>query len=380
MAWLPAPVIATANPAPLAVWHARCCFAEPLGAGLLLKLAQVGLREVRQHLTSLGLSLSLDAEAASLSLRIQGPASLIPRAVSLLMPALLQSAAVHGASVFATARCEAITMPIRQLLARSAELIQWQPVDFPCVDTVTLRQRYRQVRIEALGVGLERCGQQQIEALFSSLSLLLPSTDRAALTPGVQWRTLALGGESALLLFCPQADDSVASEACWRLLAHLHQGAFYQRLRSELQLGYALFCSFRQIQGRWGVLFAVQSPCCNSRAIIEHVQAFLLDRSRWLLELDQVALTCAANVLCKQWQEQARSSEGLAEQAWHEHLAGFSGEHGQALQQALQHVSLAALRQAQQALNQAAGGWYVLSNEVAPAEPSALLALHRSVV
>jgi coenzyme PQQ biosynthesis probable peptidase PqqF len=366
MAWLPAPMVVIANPAPMAVWQARCCFAESLGASLLLSLAEMRLRAVRQHLLQLGLSLSLDAETSSLSLRLQGPASWVPRAVALLMPALLQPTAAHWASVVAGAASEPQTMPIRQLLAGCAELIQGQPIDLPSLDTVMLQQRYRKVRIEALGVGLDRRGQQQIEALFSTLSPLLPSTCAVTAGAGLHWRTLAAEGESALLLFCPQTDDSAATEACWRLLAHLHQGAFYQRLRSELQLGYAVFCSYRQIQGRRGVLFGVQSPSCNAEVILEHIQVFLQNRSAWLLELDHAALDRAIEALRSQWQVQALSSEGVAEQAWSAHLAGLSGAHGHAVQQALQQVSLGTLQQAQQALKQAAGGWYVLSNEAAP--------------
>lgn len=366
MAWLPAPTVVTANPAPLAVWQARCSFAEPLGASLLLSLAEMGLRATRQYLSQLGISLSLDAEAASLSLRLQGPISLLPRAVALLLPALLQPAAAHWSSVAAGVTTERQSMPIRQLLAGCTDLIRWQPDDTTSLTTATLQQRHRQVHIEAQGVGLDEREQQQIEALFSAPSPLTPSNRAAVVTAGLHWRTLAAEGESALLLFCPHADDSAATEACWRVLAHLHQGAFYQRLRSELQLGYAVFCSYRQIQGRRGLLFGVQSPGCNAEAIIEHIQAFLQDRSAWLLELEQAVLARAVEALRSQWQVQARSCDGVAEQVWLAHLAGLSGEHGHAVQQALQQVSLETLQQSQQALNQAAGGWYVLSNEAAP--------------
>jgi len=360
--WLAAPVHYAVPAAAVAVWQARCCFVEPLGANILLNLAHTGLRAVRQHLQHVGISLSLEAETASLSVRLQGSARLIPGAVGLLMPALLQP---HPAQWSALAVAEPPSMPIRQLLAASAELLQGQAIDLADEAVVALQRRYRQVRIEALGVGLDRPGQALIESLFGT-SAPWPSASVAPLQPGLHWRTRAAHGDSALLLFCPQVDDSPATEACWRLLAHLLQGAFYQRLRSELQLGYAVFCSYRQIQGRRGVLFGVQSPGCKAAEILQHIQVFLQARCTWLAGVDQAALIAALTALRGQWQAQARSCDGLAEQAWLAHLAGLSAAHGEAVQQALQQLSLEAVQQALQALLEASAGWYVLSNEAAP--------------
>lgn len=90
--------------------------------------------------------------------------------------------------------------------------------------------------------------------------------------PGRHRRELAMDGESALLLFCPLPTQEVPMEAAWRLLARLHEPAFQRRLRDELQLGYALFCGFREVGARRGLLFAAQSPrACPER---------LLERSR----------------------------------------------------------------------------------------------------
>ncbi|NIU63545.1 MAG: hypothetical protein GWN66_23725, partial [Pseudomonas stutzeri] len=47
------------------------------------------------------------------------------------------------------------------------------------------------------------------------------------------------GTETALVLFCPLPARTPAVEAAWRQLARLMEGAFFRRLRSELQLGYA---------------------------------------------------------------------------------------------------------------------------------------------
>ncbi|WP_371922949.1 hypothetical protein [Pseudomonas sp. 2FG] len=75
--------------------------------------------------------------------------------------------------------------------------------------------------------------------------------------------------------FCPLPDQRAASEVVWRLVALLLESAFFQRLRSELQLGYAVFCGFRQVGTRQGLLFAVQSPTVDAAEILRHIEAFL---------------------------------------------------------------------------------------------------------
>ncbi len=361
MAWLPAPKILGSGP--LAVWQARLCFAEPLGSAFLLNLAEISTRALRQHLTDVGISLVLEAEPSSLSLRLKGQASLVPRALALLMPALLQPEAACFFAAVTRGAADRQSMPIRQLLAASAELLNESSADAQSIDSRVLQLRHRQVRIDALGVGLDQGAQRQITAMFTQVVPLQPSARTATVTAGQHWRRLDAEGESALLLFCPQPDQAAATEACWRLLGQLHQGAFYQRLRSELQLGYAVFCRYEQIQGRRGLLFGVQSPCCSAEIILEHIQAFLQARGDYMVGLDAAGLACAVEALRCQWQVQACSPDGLAELAWQAHLAGLTSEHSQSVQQALQKVSLDALQQAQQALNQADGGWYVLSND-----------------
>ncbi|WP_341352562.1 insulinase family protein, partial [Pseudomonas viridiflava] len=68
--------------------------------------------------------------------------------------------------------------------------------------------------------------------------------------PDKRWQTQASpSSESAVVLFCPAPSASAENEAAWRMLAHLLQVPFYQRLRVELQLGYAVFSGIRQIDG-----------------------------------------------------------------------------------------------------------------------------------
>lgn len=84
---------------------------------------------------------------------------------------------------------------------------------------------------------------------------------------GCVWNRLETqGDEHAVLLFCPTPTQDLSDEAAWRLLAQLCQTPFYQRLRVELQLGYAVFSGLKQINGQTGLLFGAQSPAPRQRS------------------------------------------------------------------------------------------------------------------
>ncbi|MDD1962850.1 pyrroloquinoline quinone biosynthesis protein PqqF, partial [Pseudomonas sp. 39004] len=125
------------------------------------------------------------------------------------------------------------------------------------------------------------------------------------------WVDAALAGsENALLLFCPVAANQQASG---RLLAQLLQGPVYQRLRVELQLGYAVFSAFRQIEGCNGLLFGVQSPHASHTEILAHLHALLSQG---------VTLDCTARqALAEQFVEPAMANAEVAEWAWQAHMA-----------------------------------------------------------
>lgn len=117
------------------------------------------------------------------------------------------------------------------------------------------------------------------------------------------------GDEHALLLFVPVTD-----EASGRLLAQLIQGPFYQRLRSELQLGYAVFSTFRQIHGHSGLMFGVQSPSASHGEILGHLREFFA-RPVPLIEATR-------DTLAARFHEPVMPNADLTEWLWQAHLAG----------------------------------------------------------
>lgn len=161
----------------------------------------------------------------------------------------------------------------------------------------------------ALSTGFDAAGQNALNCLLTRI-ISPPSMPPAPLRKTAQWLSCVdAGDEQALLLFSP-VDD----EASGRLLAQLIQGPFYQRLRSELQLGYAVFTAFRQVQGHNGLMFGVQSPGASHAEILGHLKDFFA-RPAPLIDVTR-------EVLAGQFHEPTMANAELAEWLWQAHLAG----------------------------------------------------------
>ncbi|HEJ4445820.1 TPA: pyrroloquinoline quinone biosynthesis protein PqqF, partial [Pseudomonas aeruginosa] len=179
--------------------------------------------------------------------------------------------------------------------------------------------------------------------------------------PGRHRRELAVDGESALLLFCPLPSPEVPMEAAWRLLARLHEPAFQRRLRDELQLGYALFCGFREVGARRGLLFAAQSPRACPERLLEHMETFLQRSAEALAQLPARRLAGLREALADDLRRAPGSFAERARRAWAEHLGGGAGR-SRLLAEAALGLSGDDLLAAQARLLEARGGWWVLSS------------------
>jgi coenzyme PQQ biosynthesis probable peptidase PqqF len=174
--------------------------------------------------------------------------------------------------------------------------------------------------------------------------------------------------EHALVLFCPTPGSGVADEALWRLLAQLCQTPFYQRLRVEMQLGYAVFSSFRQVAGRAGLVFGVQSPGTPIPELLAHVEGFLGELPKLIASHGASGLQSQAQTLAARLSVEEMETGALADTLWQAHLGGHSGGYLNQLQQALNGLQPAQLLEAVGHLNEARGGWLCLANSPAPAE------------
>lgn len=83
------------------------------------------------------------------------------------------------------------------------------------------------------------------------------------------------GAEQAVLLRLLAPPGRPALEAAWRVLAVLQQGAFYQSLRVEQGLGYALFSRFHAGEDGAELQFGVQSPHADGQRLQQAIRTFV---------------------------------------------------------------------------------------------------------
>jgi coenzyme PQQ biosynthesis probable peptidase PqqF len=258
-------------------------------------------------------------------------------------------------------------MPIRQLLKALPDHCLERTAD-----SDDLMQLWSSARWDGLATGLSA----QTQAAMGFALSRVPGTADNQLTPPFPinaqrlWSTVDTGSsEHALLLFCPTATADIADEAAWRLLAHFCQTPFYQRLRVELQLGYAVFSALRQIHGQTGLLFGVQSPSVAPLDLLEHIEHFLSGLAVMIDAINDQTFINQRQALADQFDSAALPNAQAAELLWQGKLAGHSSEYLTQLPQAILMIDRETLLAAAQRLNQAEGGWRCLASGPCPASP-----------
>ncbi|MFV0455016.1 MAG: pyrroloquinoline quinone biosynthesis protein PqqF [Pseudomonas sp.] len=197
----------------------------------------------------------------------------------------------------------------------------------------------------------------------------LPGDTNDTIRPfaGQRWHDAGLrASDIAVLLFCSLPDANPETEAGWRLLARLMEGNFFRRLRGELQLGYAVFCGFRQVAGQGGVLFAVQSPKASAEEILAHVEAFLADFTHQLADFPAERMAQAVQASSALLLD--NEPEIAMERTWQNHLAGQPADHSERVAAVLHKLQLSDLLGQLQALRETEGGRLVLANAPPPSE------------
>ncbi|MGY2291833.1 pyrroloquinoline quinone biosynthesis protein PqqF [Pseudomonas sp. SDO528_S397] len=214
---------------------------------------------------------------------------------------------------------------------------------------------------QGLGVGLPAACEAAIKSAAGRLPGHAQTGSHAPLHARDQrvYHTLNTGSaEAAVLLFYPVPTAALADEACWRLLAHLAQPPFYQRLRVELQLGYAVFSGIRQFNGHTGLLFGVQSPSASVENIVEQVHAFL-QQLPGLIDTVKDAATALAQQFCATTLPTAEAAELL----WQASLAGHPSDYLAQLQALIGSRTRQDLLDAAQQLNAGTAGGFYLTNK-----------------
>jgi coenzyme PQQ biosynthesis probable peptidase PqqF len=262
---------------------------------------------------------------------------------------------------------EPAAIPIRQLLK---SLPDHYLNNQNAMQTIGLERVWSTARWTGFAAGLEGWAQNEV---CNAARLVLGAAEhphgRAPRVTGTRWvNEPSDSSESALLIFYPTPSPSLDDEATWRLFAQLTQAPFYQRLRVELQLGYAVFSGFRQIAGHGGLLFGVQSPSASIGQIVAHIETFIERLPRLIAEADVPAqLKTLRAQLDLADMEHAKAAELL----WQAHLAGHGQGYLEGLQHSLKHLDRHALLTAADRLAQSDRALLGLSNRSGPPQPAA---------
>lgn len=323
---------------------------------------QRSLREVSGDARQAGVELSFSATGNQWLLRLNGLQDTLPVVLEHALNSLTQVGVDCAKGEPKTA-----LIPIRQLLKVLPEL--YLPAVGESDDAAHL---WATSRWDGLALGLNPQTQSAMGLALSRIPGIpdnqIPSP--SAIHNGYRWSQIdSASSEHALLLFCPTASREIDDEAAWRLLAHLCQTPFYQRLRVELQLGYAVFSGLRQLHGQTGLLFGVQSPSATAAQLLEHIQQFLEGLPALVERLDDAGLARQRQTLADQFDDSVLSGKDAAEILWQARLAGHSSDYRVQLRSAIARLDRPALLTAAQRLIRAEGGWHGLANGPAPGAP-----------
>ena len=329
-------------------------------ADTLLPALENSLQSLRLDARHAGVELSLNAVGNDWLLKLQGFHEPMPA----ILEHALRALSVPAVEQPANASSSATLMPIRQLLKRLPELRH--SASEPVIND--LQHCWDGARWDGLAVGLPAATQ----ALITPVLNKVPGTADAQLAqlpePASErrWHTEPCdSSEHALILFCPTPEATLADEATWRLLAQVAQTPFYQRLRVDLQLGYAVFSGLRQINGQTGLLFGVQSPHATTAQIYEHIASFLEDLPNLVCALDETSFTQTRAALAQQFSNEALGVSQASELLWQAKLAGHPSDYLTALYAALMALDQGTTLKAAEQISSPASHWLCLATSPA---------------
>ena len=231
---------------------------------------------------------------------LSGPAALLPRVLARLLETLRDGDPAAWRAALQRRRAATAQLLLRQLLAHPAA--GWRvPLGVPADE----------VRLDELSDAELR---ERLQAFFATAKLhgrrfgAVPAASVAALrgwgqpaagappSAAAPWRggeheqrlpvmAESGGGEQAVLLRLLAPPGRPELETAWRVLAILQQGAFYQSLRVEQGLGYALFSRFHAGEDGAELQFGVQSPHADGQRLQQAVRTFVAQQSAALTGL-----------------------------------------------------------------------------------------------
>lgn len=323
----------------------------------LARVLEESLKPLTAQASQAGVALAFSVYGTFWQLKVSGWAESLPAVLEQAL-LLLGKPDAQALARYAAPANEPAVIPIRQLLKTLPDHYLNNPVT-PQTDNL------HRVWAEASWTGYATGFTPSARNVLSHATRLIPGLpEHSALTPpratGRRWAIEpSESSETALLIFYPTPSHSLDDEAAGRLFAQLLQAPFYQRLRVELQLGYAVFSGFRQIAGQGGLLFGVQSPSASAEQLVAHIETFI---ERLPTLINAADLPAQIKILQDQLETADMEHPQAAELLWQAHLAGHGSDYSARLQHSLAHLQQAALLETAHRLAQPDSPRLCLSN------------------
>ncbi|MEQ6890336.1 insulinase family protein [Halomonas sp. CS7] len=196
--------------------------------------------------------------------------------------------------------------------------------DLKAADLRDFRERFlAELHLEAMAVGnltselAGREARQVAEALAPTLTTEaipdltpLQAEDLPELIPTTTRE------DSLVLRYLQGPDRSLQSQARLAVLGQLLETPFYQRLRTEQQLGYVVNAGYSPMLDAPGISLLVQSPDTDSEAIQGHIDTFLDDFAQRLGALDDDELAPYRQAVHDALMQRDTSLSGRTNRLW----------------------------------------------------------------
>jgi len=345
--------------------YLRWQFAAPASPDLQSRLDRHSA-DLREDARQAGVDVVFESDAEQCLLKLIGLQAPMPSVFEHLMEKLRQPLPP------VLADSEAPLIPIRQLLRELPIFFQQNPRHASPSLRGSDQSVWTNAQWDGLAVGLTAATQAALAPVLARTPGVAREEPELTVAPVPvrTWHThKTLGDDHALLMFCPTPTEDLSDEAGWRLLAHLCQTPYYQRLRVELQLGYAVFSGLKQIHGRTGLLLGAQSPGASAAQLSEHMTQFLETLPKLVEQIDDSILASQQQALASQTNSAEMPIAQAAELLWQGKLAGRPSGYLQRLPDAITSMTREQLIDSAYRLVQAQGGRFCLSNAPCPGMP-----------
>ena len=341
--------------------YLRWTLAAPYPA--LHQMLDEGLKPLKALAHQAGITLMFSAFGRHWQLTLSGHAEAIPGVLTQALGQLTQPDGDTLARYELPAK-ELPPIPIRQLLNVLPDRFLNSP---SAVETDDLHSAWTSAHWLGFATGLTRLDRSSLAHALTQVPGMAehPPTTAPSSINYPRWETEpSAASEQAVLMFYPVPTNSIEDEAEWRFFAHLLQTPFYQRLRVELQLGYAVFSAFRHINGHAGLLFGVQSPSASAEELVGHIETFMQSLPE---RLEGIDLADQSARLRRQLDPAAMDTTQAADMLWQAHLAGHGETYTACLQHALAHLCASSLQDTARQLTRPEASRLCVSNRARPA-------------